>query len=115
MSLDPIWTSVLTGGGLVMGGLLGAFAQNFRSDGSSQQSMSRDLREGLAERVDRLEVKVDHLEAKLEQTSRLLESMRYQRNDARLERNTLRALVNSYETQLGKAVTIWHSDPPDSV
>lgn len=113
MSLDPIWTSVLTGGGLVMGGLLGAFAQNFRGDGGSQQSMSRDLREGLAERVDRLEVKVEHLEDRLEASSRLLESMRYQRNDARLERNALRVLVNSYETQLSKPLSMWLADPPD--
>ncbi|GGR18988.1 hypothetical protein [Deinococcus ruber] len=110
---DPnaVWDAVKTGGGLVLGGILTAFAKNFFTGAGAQE---KELRSGLSERVAALEMKVEHLETRLDLTSRERDSMRFQRDMARIQRDTHRAEINAYQKQLGEPVTVWPADPPDT-
>lgn len=88
--------------------LLGAFVRGILS-GNVQQE--KDLRDGLAERVSKLELKVEQLETKLDTTTRERDQMRYQRDRARIERDSARSRISGYEVRLAEPVTVW---PPDT-
>lgn len=91
-----------TGGGTLLV-LLGAFVRGLLTGTTVQE---RELRDGLAERVNKLEARIDKLEQQLRTMTDRYHDMRYQRDQARVR-------VNLLEARHNEPLTTWPDDPPD--
>lgn len=109
MADATIWDAVKTGGGLVLGGVLTAFAKQFFTGAGAQE---KDLREGLAEEVKELRDELRALRA--EQVAMRIELDGLRTRNSRLygERETARLKLALLEQKHGEPLTLW---PPDLI
>lgn len=108
MADATIWDAVKTGGGLVLGGIITAFAKQFFTGAGAQE---KDLREGQAEEIKELRDEMRLLRADQALMRLELDGLRIRNSRLYSERETARLKLELLERKHSEPVTAWPPDP----